>query len=118
MCARDEVEFGGVWNGLSTILVSVIALSIFVFTSDSINIGGIVASIAFGIFGLAQLLAPRLSPWFTSLSPRWTGLFWILVGMGLAVLSVISSVTVWRFGGGLLVGVLFVLYGFLTALER
>lgn len=117
MRARDEVEFGGMWTGLSTILISVLALGVFVLTSDPIDVGGVVASIAFGIFGLAQLLAPRLSPWFASLSPRWTGLFWILVGLGLAVLSVVSSVTAGQFAGGLLVGIVFVLYGCLSALD-
>lgn len=118
MYTGDEVEFGGIWEGLSTLLVSVLALGVFVVASDPINIGGVVASVALAAFGLAQLLAPRVLPWYTSLSPRWTGLFWILVGICLAVLGVVSSTTIGKFGGGLILGILFVLYGCLTALDR
>ncbi|MFD1643728.1 MULTISPECIES: hypothetical protein [Halobacteriales] len=118
MHTEDEVEFGGIWEGLSTILVSVLAVGVFVIASDPINIGGVVASVALAALGVAQLIAPRVLPWYTSLSPRWTGLFWILVGIGLAVLGVVSSTTIGRFGGGVLLGGLFVLYGFLTALDR
>jgi len=117
MYSEDEVEFGGIWEGLSTILVSVLALGVFVVTADPINVAGIVASIALITFGLAQLLAPRVLPWFSSLSPRWTVLFWTLVGIGLAVLGAVSSSTVGEFGGGLILGILFVLYGWLTAVD-
>ncbi len=58
MNARDKVEFSGVWAGLSTILVSVLALGVFVFTSDPINTGGVVTSGALAAVGIAEFLAP------------------------------------------------------------
>ncbi|GGN25731.1 MULTISPECIES: hypothetical protein [Halarchaeum] len=114
----DEDEFGGVWAGISTLLVALVALGVFVFTTDPINSGGVIASVALAIFGLSQTLAPRIVPWFKDLDDRVVGLFWILVGICVAAIAVAASPTIGRFGGGLVIGAAFVLYGCFTALGR
>jgi len=114
----DDDEFGGVWAGVSTFLVALVALGVFVFTTDPINSGGVIASAALAIFGVAQTLAPRILPWFKDLGDRSVGLFWILVGICVAAIGVVASPTIGRFGGGLVIGAAFVLYGCFTVLGR
>lgn len=111
-------EFGGLWAGVSTMIVAVLALGILLFTTDPVNTGGVVASLALALIGLAQILAPRVSPWFQRLSHHRIGLCWILVGGGIAALGLISSPTIGKLGGGLVLGALFMLYGSFVALGR
>lgn len=118
MDERHAVEFDGVWTGLSTLLVAILAFGVFVFTTEPVDTGGVIASVALAAVGVAQLLAPRVSPWFVRLSPRWTGLFWILAGVGVATLGVVASPTVGKLGGGILIGAGLVLYGGFVAREQ
>jgi len=111
-------EFGGVWPGVSTLVVAVLAISVFVFTTEPINIGGVIAGLALALIGLGQVLAPRVSPWFERLSHRWVGLCWVLVGGAIAALGLVASSTIDRAGGGLVLGALFILYGGFVALGR
>jgi hypothetical protein len=87
-------ESGGVWAGVSTIVVAVLAISVFVFTTEPVNAGGVVAGLALALMGLGQVLAPRVSPWFERLGHRWVGLCWILVGGTIAALGLVASSTI------------------------
>lgn len=113
-----EDEFGGVWAGVSTILVAVLAIGVFVFTTEPINTGGVVAGIVLALIGLVQVLSPRISPWFKRLSHHWIGLCWILVGGGIATLGLVASSTTGKFAGGLVLGALFLLFGSFVVLGR
>ncbi|WP_147437740.1 MULTISPECIES: hypothetical protein [unclassified Halorubrum] len=111
-------EFSGVWAGVSTILIAILAIGVFVLTTDPINTGGVVAGIVLALIGLAQVLAPRISPWFEHLSHHWIGLCWILVGGGIATLGLVASPTTGKFVGGLVLGALFMLFGSFVVLGR
>ncbi|WP_324665675.1 hypothetical protein [Haloarcula sediminis] len=113
----DE-EFGGIWAGASTLLVAVLCIGVFVFTGDPVNTDGVIAGIALALVGFAQLFSPRISPWFKRLNHRWSGLFWLLLGGGVVAFGIIASPTIGTFGGGLLIGALFVLYGCFVILGR
>jgi hypothetical protein len=111
-------EFGSVWAGVSTIVVAVLAISVFVFTTEPVNTGGVVAGLALAFIGLGQVLAPRVSPWFEHLSHRWISLCWVLVGGAIAALWVVASSTIGGLAGGLVLGTLFILYGSFVVLGR
>ncbi|WP_148414442.1 hypothetical protein [Haloferax sp. KTX1] len=114
----SDDEFGGVWSGVSTVLVALLAIGVLVFTTDPIDTAGVVAGIALALTGLVQVLAPRISPWFERLSHRWTGLCWIVVGGGIATLGLVASSTAGTLVGGVVLGALFVFYGSLGMLGR
>ncbi|MBZ6496994.1 hypothetical protein [Natrinema longum] len=111
-------EFGGVWAGVSTMLIAVFAIGIFVFTTDPVNTGGVVAGLVLALIGLVQVLDPRVSRWFKRLSHFGIGLCWILVGGGIATLGLVASSTTGNIVGGLVLGTLFMLYGSFVALGR
>ncbi|MFK8214283.1 MULTISPECIES: hypothetical protein [unclassified Haloferax] len=104
-------EFGSVWGGVSTLLVAVLAIGVFVFLTNPTNTGGVIAGIVLALIGLAQVLAPRISPWFKRLSRHWIGLCWILVGGGIATLGLVASSTAGTLVGGVVLGALFILFG-------
>lgn len=97
-------EFGDVWTGVGMILVAVLAISVFVFTTDPINTGGIVVGLILALVGLMQILAPRISPWFKRLSHHWVGLYWVLIGGAIATLGLVLSPITSRFVSGLVLG--------------
>ena len=111
-------EFGGIWAGVSTILVAVLCIGVFVFTEDPVNTGGVIAGVGLALVGFAQFFSPRISTWLKRFSPRGSGLVWMLLGGGVAAFSVVASPTLGKFSGGLLLGALFVLYGCFVVLGR
>jgi hypothetical protein len=111
-------EFGGVWAGVSTMLVAMLAIGVFVFMTDPINTGGVIAGIVLALIGLARVLAPRISPWFKCLSHHWIGLCWIHVGGGIATLGLVASSATGNLVGGLVLGALFMLFGSFVVLDR
>ncbi|MGQ3413514.1 hypothetical protein ACT4ML_14765 [Natrinema sp. LN54] len=115
MTERDRLDFGGLWNGLSYIVLGLVALAVFVFYGDPVDTGGVIASIALVGIGVAAVLAQKLSPLFAELNRYWTGLFWALCGLGILGLGLLSSTK--RASSGVL-GVLFVIYGVLIAFDR
>jgi hypothetical protein len=114
MTERDDFEYGGVWNGLSYIVLGLLAMAVFVFYGDSVNAVGVIASIVFVGIGIAAVLAPKISPRFTELNRYWTGLFWALCGFGILGLGLLSS---HRWVRGVILGVGFVICGILIAFD-
>ncbi|UVE50561.1 hypothetical protein KU306_01250 [Haloferax larsenii] len=110
--------FGGVWAGVSTMLVAVLAIGVFVFWTNPVNMGGVVAGLVLALVGLVQVLAPRVSPWVETLSNHWIGLGWILVGGGVVALGVLASATTGGLVGGLVLGASFMLYGGFVVVSR
>lgn len=114
MTERDHLDFRGLWNGLSYIFLGLLAMIVFVFYGDSVNTVGVIASIVFVGIGIAAVLAPRISPLFTELNRYWTGLFWVLCGLGILGLGLLSST---RWVSGVILGVGFVICGVLIAFD-
>lgn len=115
MSEGDRVDFGGLWNGLSYIVLGLLATAIFAFYGDSIDTIGVIVSLAFVGIGVAAVLAPKISPLFTDMNRYWTGLFWMLCGLGILGLGLLSTR---RRISGIILGGAFVIYGIFTALNR
>ncbi len=115
MTERERLDFGGLWEGLTYIVLGLLGMAVSVFYWGSVDTGGVAASIACIGIGVAAVLAPRLGPLFTELSHRWVGLFWALCGVGICTLGMLSST---RWVSGTVLGVGFVLYGSLIAFGR
>lgn len=115
MTERTRLDFGGLWNGLSYIILGLLAMAVFIFYGGSVNTGGVIASIAFVGIGVAAVLAPKISPLFTGLNRYWIGLFWALCGVVILGLGLLSST---RWASGVILGVLFAVYGVLTVFNR
>mgnify|MGYP006271340731 CR=1 FL=1 len=114
MTERDYLDFAGLWNGLSYIILGLLAMAVFVFYGDSANTVGVIASIAFVGIGIAAVLTAKISPLFAELNHYWTGLFWALCGLGILGLGLISS---HRWLRSVILGVGFVIYGSLIAFD-
>lgn len=93
-------------------------MSVFVFYGDSADTGGVVASGVFVLIGIVAVLAPRILPVFVELNDYWTGLFWVLCGLGILAFSVVSTDTGGRWISGFVLGGGTVIYGILVALGR
>mgnify|MGYP006281238465 CR=1 FL=1 len=113
MSEGDPEDFQGVWDGLSYIVLGLIATAIFAFYGEPVNTGGVIASLAFVGIGVAAILAPKVSPLSTNLNHYWVGLFWTLCGLGILVIGLLSS---HRWLSGVILGSGLVLYGALIAL--
>lgn len=118
MTENDRLDVGGLWNGLSYVTLGLLGASVFVFYGDSVDTGGVVASVALVVIGIAAVLAPRISPLFAELDNHWTGLFWVLCGLGVFGLGVVSGSTGGRWINGVVLGGGVVIYGILVALGR
>lgn len=118
MTKNNRSNFERRLSGLSYIILSLLAISIFIFYGNSINTGGIIAGVAGVIFGVATILAPRISPLFSEVNNRWTGLFWALCGVGIIGIGVVSTNTVGRWINGIVLGGGLMIYGVLIALDR
>ena len=111
----DRSALGGRWSGLSYVVVGVLAASVLAFSGESVDVGGVVASIALVGIGVAAVFVPRLSPLFAGLNRYWTGAFWALCGFGILGIGLADST---RWMSGVVLGSGFVLYGILTASNR
>ncbi|KDE59931.1 hypothetical protein EL22_15235 [Halostagnicola sp. A56] len=107
----------GLWSGLSYIGLGLVALWFFEFHGDSATIAEVIPCLALVGIGVADALAPRLSPLFADLNRYWTGLFWSLCGLGIVGLAVVSSGATGRWLSGIVLGGGLVLYGLFVAAD-
>lgn len=114
MTERDDSDYDELSNGLSYIVLGLLAMAVFVFYGDSLNAVGVIASIVFVGIGIAAVLAPKISPQVTELNRYWTGLFWALCGVGTVAFGLLSS---HRRIGGVILGVGIVLCGLFVAFD-
>ncbi|MCY4732877.1 hypothetical protein KY092_20305 [Natronomonas gomsonensis] len=115
MSGRERVNLGGVWNGLSYVMVGVLSIAVFTFYGDSVDVVGNLVGLVFVGIGIVAVLAAKVPPLFTDPNRYWTGLFWTICGLGILGLSFLGSHRLIR---GLLLGGAFVMYGGLVALNR
>jgi len=115
MADSDRSELGGLWDGLSYVVVGLVATGVLVFSGDSADVGGVVAGLALVGIGVAAVLAPRVSPLFADSNPYWRGAFWALCGLGILGVGRLSST---RWVSGVVLGGGLVVYGVLTASNR
>lgn len=118
MTKSDSLEFGGLWNGLWYITLGFASVAIFVFYGDSVNIGGIVVSLVLVLLGVGAILAPRTAPLIAELHNYWTGLFWVLCGLGVLGIGVVSAGSGGRWIRGFVLGGGIIIYGILVAAGR
>lgn len=118
MSENNRSNFGRRLSGLSYIILGLLAALIFVFYGNSISTEGIVASVSVVIFGVFTILAPRISPLFSEVSNRWIGLFWALCGVSVIGIGVVSTNTVGKWIGGIVLGGGVMVYGALVALDK
>jgi len=53
MTERDDFEYGGLWNGLSYIVLGLLAMTVFVFYGDPVNaVGSLRVSYLWGLESL------------------------------------------------------------------
>jgi hypothetical protein len=115
----DGAQFGGLASGLSTIAVAALGYAALsgVAADGPVGSGAAAAALALAAVGLAQVLAPRLRPRLGRLGPRWTGVLWAVVGVGVAAVAVAASPGIGRLGTGLVLGAGLALYGCAVALR-
>ncbi|ELZ80444.1 hypothetical protein C455_06221 [Haloferax larsenii JCM 13917] len=95
--------------------VALFSSTVFIFYANPIDMRGVAVSLIVGAWGVVRLTWPRVSAWLATANARVTGLFWVVVGTGMSISSVLASGVVSKLGWGLFVGVAVVVYGFFVA---
>lgn len=97
------------------LVVSLFSSTVFIFYTNPVHMRGLVVSLIVGVWGVVRLTWTRVSAWLATANARVTGLFWVVVGTGISISSVLASGVVSKLGWGLFIGVAVVGYGFFVA---
>lgn len=99
------------------LVVAVFSATVFLLHAEPPYVRGVVVSVVLGVWGVGDLLWPRIAIWLDGATARTTGLFWVAVGIGLGTGSVLASTIINKLGWGVLPSVGVVVYGVLVAVN-
>ncbi|ELZ98722.1 hypothetical protein C440_00160 [Haloferax mucosum ATCC BAA-1512] len=100
------------------LVTALFSATVFVFYSNPLDVRGVVVSLVLGVWSVADVAWPRVSAWLDTATARVTGLFWVAVGAGIGISSVLASGVINKLGWGLFVGVAIAVYGLFVAVTQ
>ncbi|SEL37033.1 hypothetical protein SAMN04488691_104139 [Haloferax larsenii] len=71
--------------------VALFSSTVFIFYANPIDMRGVAVSLIVRAWGVVRLTWPRVSAWLDTANARVTGLFWVVVGTGMSISSVLAS---------------------------